>query len=73
MQASEAALRASGLQRSADDFHMLLTTFFAAQRQAGLLQGDTPTQAPVQLESRPTLKKEGRAPRRIPGLSRKLR
>lgn len=72
MQAAEGALRASGLQRSADDFQMLLTTFFAAQRQAGLLQGDAPPQAAAQLESRPTLKKDRRAPRRIPGLSRKL-
>jgi hypothetical protein len=73
MQAAEAALRASGLQRSADDFHMLLTTFFAAQRQAGLLQGDALPPPAVTPESRPTLKKEGRAPRRIPGLSRRLR
>jgi hypothetical protein len=51
---------------------MLLTTFFAKQRHAGLIQGNTPEAAPAQLQSKPTLKKGARAPRRIPGLSRKL-
>jgi hypothetical protein len=72
MQAAEGALRRSGLHRSADDFQMLLTTFFAKQRHAGLIQGNTPEAAPAQLQSKPTLKKGARAPRRIPGLSRKL-
>jgi hypothetical protein len=72
MQAAEAALRAQGLQRSADDFHMLLTTFFAAQRQAGILEGEAECR-PAQPQSRPTLAKQGRSPRRIPGLARKLR
>ena len=73
MQACEGALRVSALHRSADDLQSLLVCFFAAQRQAGLIQGTaTPAAPSVSLESRPTLKKGGRAPRRIPGLSRKL-
>jgi hypothetical protein len=60
------------LHRSADDFQMLLTTFFAKQRQAGLIQGEAPKSAQPQPQSKPTLKKGARAPRRIPGLSRKL-
>jgi hypothetical protein len=72
MQAAEAALRQQGLHRSAGDFQMLLTTFFAAQRQAGLIQGDEPQSQPAKPQSMPTLKKDDRGPRRIPGLSRKL-
>jgi hypothetical protein len=72
MQAAEGALRRCGLHRSADDFQMLLTTFFAVQRQAGLIEGDAPPDRPTQPQSRPTLAKSGRAPRRIPGLARKL-
>ena len=72
MQAAEGALRQVGLHRSGDDFQMLLTTFFAVQRRAGLMEGDTPPPRPRQPESTP--KREGRvaAPRRIPGLARKL-
>jgi hypothetical protein len=51
---------------------MLLTTFFAAQRQAGILEGEAECR-PAQPQSRPTLAKQGRSPRRIPGLARKLR
>jgi hypothetical protein len=72
MQAAETALRQQGLHRSADDFQMLLTTFFAAQRQAGLIQGDQPAAAAAQPQSMPTLKKTDKAPRRIPGLSRRI-
>jgi hypothetical protein len=72
MQAAEGTLRRQGLHRSADDFHMLLTTFFAAQRHAGLLRGDAPPDSQAQQQFRPTLKKTTRTPRRIPGLGRKL-
>jgi len=72
MQAAEGALRRSGLHRSADDFQMLLTTFFTKQRHAGLIQGEPVEASPAQLQSRPTLRKSARTPRRIPGLSRKL-
>jgi hypothetical protein len=72
MQACEGALRVSALHRSADDLQSLLVCFFAAQRQAGLIQGDAVSAPTVQAESRPTLKKNNRAPRRIPGLARKL-
>jgi hypothetical protein len=72
MQAAEGALRRSGLHRSADDFQMLLTTFFAKQRHAGLIQGEAPAASSAQPQFKPTLKKGARTPRRIPGLTRKL-
>jgi len=73
MQAAEGALRQAGLHRSGDDFHALLTTFFAAQRQAGLIEGETPAARRRQPESTPKRQVRSDAPRRIPGLARKLR
>jgi hypothetical protein len=73
MQAAESALRQAGLHRSGDDFQLLLTAFFAVQRRAGLMEGDAPPPRPRQPESTPKRQTRPAAPRRIPGLARKLR
>lgn len=72
MQAAEAALRQQGLHRSAGDFEMLLRTFLAVQRRAGLLEGDAPPPPGTQLLQLPTRQPQRRGPRRIPGLGRSL-
>ena len=72
MQAAEAALRQVGLHNSADDFQQLLLTYFAVQRRSGLLEGDQPPAARLQPESMPKRQPQRRAPRRIPGLGRRI-
>jgi hypothetical protein len=74
MQAAESALRQAGLHRSASDFEMLLRTFLAVQQRQGRIEGAAALRpAPSAPESIPTRTPRPAAPRRIPGLARKLR
>lgn len=72
MQACEGALRQQGLHRSAGDLEMLLRTFLAVQRRAGLLEGNAAVSGGLQSEQLPTRQPRRRGPRRIPGLGRSL-
>ena len=73
LRAAEGALRRAELHRSAGDIEMVLRTFLAVQQRNSRLEGEQAQVTVSQPQFTPRRQPRTAQPRRIPGLTRKLR